>query len=154
MANLAKFFNTDFFRKSWELIQHNGGIKRTLYLRFLKEGTLKTGTLVGTDAMGNQYFENNNYKFGSNRWVRAAPQTGGDFEASMIPVEWYGWMHYKTDVLPTVEASHVQEFMPYVRNSATNAKVLNLNPTGTAEQYVPYSTTKPKIEAWVPPKRA
>merc|ERR1719423_86894 len=23
--------------------------------------------------MGNQYFENNNYKFGANRWVRPAP---------------------------------------------------------------------------------
>lgn len=26
------------------------------------------------------------------------------------------------------------------------------NMSGTNEQYVPYSTTRPKIEAWVPPK--
>lgn len=25
------------------------------------------------------------------------------------------------------------------------------NKTGTAQQYVPYSTVKPKIEAWQPP---
>lgn len=29
----------------------------------------------------------------------------------------------------------------------------NENMTGTPQQYVPYSTTRPKIQAWQPPKK-
>lgn len=56
---------------------------------------MKIGTLVGTDKYGNKYFENNYYFYGRNRWVEYAPHVHMAYDASQIPAEWYGWMHYK-----------------------------------------------------------
>lgn len=56
---------------------------------------LKIGTLVGTDKYGNKYYENNYYFYGRNRWVEYAPHIHMAYDASQIPAEWYGWMHYK-----------------------------------------------------------
>lgn len=56
---------------------------------------LKIGTLVGTDKYGNKYYENNYYFYGRNRWVEYAPHVHMQYDASQIPPEWFGWMHYK-----------------------------------------------------------
>lgn len=56
---------------------------------------LKIGKLVGTDKYGNKYYENNYYFMGRNRWVEYAPHIHMAYDASQIPAEWYGWMHYK-----------------------------------------------------------
>ena len=37
------------------------------------------------------------------RWVVYSPKHGVDYDGSMIPAEWFGWMHYKTDIPPTVK---------------------------------------------------
>ncbi|MCL4147893.1 UNVERIFIED_CONTAM: hypothetical protein GTU68_064279 [Idotea baltica] len=62
---------------------------------------LMTGTLVGTDKFGNKYFENRNNMFGRDRWVEYSPSVGMDYEGSQVSTEWFGWIHHKTDVLPT-----------------------------------------------------
>lgn len=85
---------------------------------------MKIGTLVGTDEMGNRYYENNLYFYGKyifsknytwfcifikynkyiisgrNRWVEYNDKVWLNYDASQIPAEWYGWIHYKTDLLP------------------------------------------------------
>ena len=38
---------------------------------------------------------------GRNRWVNYADHVGLNYDASQIPSEWYGWLHYKTDLIPT-----------------------------------------------------
>lgn len=38
--------------------------------------SLRPGTLVGTDKLGNKYYENKSYFYGRNRWVEYAPQFG------------------------------------------------------------------------------
>jgi len=50
---------------------------------------------VGIDKYGNKYFENPYYFYGRNRWIEFAPHVNMDYDGSMIPAEWYGWMHYK-----------------------------------------------------------
>lgn len=65
-----------------------------------------------------------------------------DYDASHIPVEWYGWMHYKTDYLP-----HRDPNRPKYKWMLEHTP----NPSGTSRAYMPYPTTKPKIEAWKPP---
>ena len=48
--------------------------------------TILFGKLVGTDHLGNKYYESKNGK----RWVIYA----AEIEASKIPVEWYSWIHF------------------------------------------------------------
>lgn len=58
--------------------------------------------LVGTDGMGNRYYEGKprkGYKL-TRRWVMYS----GAPEASSIPPEWHGWMHHQTDAVPADDA--------------------------------------------------
>ena len=48
--------------------------------------TLFNGNLVGTDEMGNKYYQDKNNK----RWVIYKDE----IEATKIPQEWYSWMHH------------------------------------------------------------
>ena len=56
--------------------------------------TWRRGEKVGTDRFGNVYYRDKTGKRGGKerRWVIYA----GEPEASMIPPEWHGWLHYIT----------------------------------------------------------
>ena len=57
----------------------------------------RNGSSVGTDALGNAYFESKKTAGGrARRWVIY----NGSNDASRIPAEWYGWMHNTTDIVP------------------------------------------------------
>lgn len=76
---------------------------------------MKIGTLVGTDKYGNKYFESDYYFYGRNRWVEYAEHIHMDYDASQIPAEWYGWMHYKvSDIfvnhLHSIQITHFNFF--------------------------------------------
>lgn len=79
---------------------------------------LKTGTLVGTDKYGNKYFENPYYFYGRNRWVEYAHHQNMDYDGSQIPAEWFGWMHYKTDLPPIRDGNRVQH--KWISNHSEN----------------------------------
>ena len=66
-----------------------------------------------------------------------------DYDGSQIPAEWHGWMHYNTDIPPTVRPPVKYKWM---------AKHTE-NFTGTDRAYVPYDTVPQKIQAWVPGKK-
>jgi NADH:ubiquinone oxidoreductase subunit len=34
------------------------------------------------------------------RWVVYNPKYNVDYDGSMVPAEWFGWLHYKTDKTP------------------------------------------------------
>ncbi|KAM7540575.1 hypothetical protein Aperf_G00000023337 [Anoplocephala perfoliata] len=102
---------------------------------------LKDGTMVGEDYLGNKYFENNRYFLGRNRWVIYGNRFGWDYEASQIPPEWHRWLHYMTDETPI---SHPPNRQPWMKDHEENPTLEE------AKKYIPYSTTKPKIEAWQP----
>ena len=36
----------------------------------------------------------------NHRWVIYNPKHGVDYDASMVPATWFGWLHYKTDKTP------------------------------------------------------
>jgi len=66
-------------------------------------GTLFTvkrrGRPVGTDPFGNRYFEsrdNVSYDGRKRRWVLY----NGYVDASKVPPEWFGWLHYSVDEAP------------------------------------------------------
>ena len=60
--------------------------------------TKMRGELVGTDAEGNRYFQDKRIIPGRRRkrWV----MYNGVAEASRVPAEWHGWLHYTTNAVP------------------------------------------------------
>lgn len=152
-----KYFGFDKLFKVPTIIAENGGIIQSLY-KIYRQDALKVGTLVGTDKYGNKYFQNTYYFFGRSRWIEYSPHyglytnlfwcsflykniLGLEYDGSQIPAEWYGWMHYKTDCLP-----HEHSARPKHTWMADHTE----NLTGTPQQYMPYSTTKQKIQPWKP----
>merc|ERR1712048_403771 len=113
--------------------------------RLLRDSYIRHGDFVGEDAHGNKYYINHDYPIPRNRWVVFSEKTfeqKWDFDASDVPAEWHRWLTYMTDDPPT-EAG----VMPVERKFITE-HVRNV--TGTVEQYVPYTTTRKKVEAWDP----
>lgn len=104
--------------------------------------TWRKGELVGEDAQGNCYYRERN---GSRRWVIYA----GPVDASRVPPEWHGWLHYTVDELPTESAHLHKQF----------EKPHQPNLTGTPAAYRPDGSIlstgeRPKVtgdyEAWSP----
>jgi NADH:ubiquinone oxidoreductase subunit len=83
------------------------------------------GNSVGEDAAGNRYFED---KSGvgpagkPRRWVIY----NGEAEASKVPPEWFGWLHYIVDEPPSGAYQPKAWQKPHVENR-----------TGTPEAYRP-----------------
>ncbi|XP_046400421.1 probable NADH dehydrogenase [ubiquinone] 1 alpha subcomplex subunit 12 [Ischnura elegans] len=140
---MAKYLALDKVSRLFEIIRQNGGIKASLY-KLYRMDELKLGTQVGEDKYGNKYFENKMYFYGRNRWVEYSEGVGMDYDGSQVPAEWYGWLHYKTDLPP-----HKDPARPRYKWLAEHEE----NPSGTSGAYYPYSTVPPKVEAWVPPKK-
>ena len=121
----------------WRTVQESGGIWSSFKI-LLRRSDLRVGTLIGEDSAGNRYYENPRYQFGRHRFVDYKEI---NFDASQVTPEWHRWLHYMTDDPPT-------EVPPAPRKFHAEHKP---NPTGTTRDYVPYSTTRPKIQSWVPP---
>lgn len=81
------------------------------FKKLYKMRTLKFGTLVGEDALGNRYYENTvDYPHGQHRWIEYAdvPSKSGaltksfyEVDASSVPAEWHLWLHSTTKDPPT-----------------------------------------------------
>ena len=112
--------------------------------------TLTSGAKkIGTDQMGNTYFEASPRPGYSRprRWVIFKHEA----EATHIPPEWHGWIHFQTDKVPSTE------FMSHRR---AWQKPHTPNQTGTQNAYRPdghllAKGQRPKAtgdyEAWTPP---
>jgi NADH:ubiquinone oxidoreductase subunit len=98
--------------------------------------TSRKGIKVGTDEQGNVYYQE---KKGHRRWVI---YKNGPVEASRVPAEWHGWLHYTVDELPSEQTVQVkdweQEHQP--------------NLTGSTAAYAPAVplSKEPEYEAWRP----
>lgn len=124
----------------WRRVREVGGIRNSFWT-LLRLRDLRAGALVGTDEFGNKYYENKDYFFGRDRWVYYARR---DYDASQVPSEWHCWLHHITDHTPVVMPPEPKKF--FLQHQE--------NLSGSKEEYVPYSTTRPKIESWQPPKAA
>jgi NADH:ubiquinone oxidoreductase subunit len=86
----------------------------------------RQGRLVGRDELGNAYYEQ---KKGvgplgrPRRWVTYTDLA----EASKVPADWHGWLHYTVDEPPTARSYQPR---PWQRPH-------RMNMTGTAEAYRP-----------------
>jgi len=93
---------------------------------------------VGNDEFSNEYF--------TNKAGKRLVAYKGIAEASKIPAEWHGWMHYSTDITPININTH--------RFSWQKIHLPNL--TGTKNFYSPKNSsvkkTNAEYEAWNPNK--
>ena len=87
----------------------------------------RRGVFIGEDSGGNRYYEakdaSDSYDAHKRRWVIYK----GYAEASKVPPEWHGWLHYTFAEPPTVE--------PLKRRSWEKDHIPNL--TGTVEAWRP-----------------
>ncbi|XP_065214602.1 probable NADH dehydrogenase [ubiquinone] 1 alpha subcomplex subunit 12 [Planococcus citri] len=134
----------DKFGNFVAIIDHNGGVVNSAY-KLWRFDTLKKGELVGMDEFGNKYYHNKNYFICRSRWVEHADYFGLNYDATHIPPQWHGWLHYKTDYLPH-EDPHRPNY-PWSLQASENL-------TGTTDAYMAYSTTKPKIQLWKPKSKS
>jgi NADH:ubiquinone oxidoreductase subunit len=87
--------------------------------------TKRRGVKVGEDEQGNIYYEEKSARVGrrKRRWVTY----NGTAEASRVPPDWHGWLHFTFDEPPTKE--------PFKIKSWEKDHVANL--TGTPYAYRP-----------------
>ncbi|MCW5733604.1 MAG: NADH:ubiquinone oxidoreductase subunit NDUFA12 [Enhydrobacter sp.] len=108
--------------------------------------TKMRGELVGSDAQGNRYFQDKRPVSGQRRkrWV----MYNGDVEASRVPPDWHGWLHYTTDAPPPAGGLPRKTWQKdHVRNlSGTD---LAYRPSGSTLVISP-DKPKPPYEAWRP----
>jgi|TARA_R100000935_G_scaffold42867_1_gene64930 NADH:ubiquinone oxidoreductase subunit len=87
----------------------------------------RRGVFVGQDDYGSRYYEakdaSDSYDGRKRRWVIFS----GYAEASKVPAEWHGWLHYTFDEPPTVQ--------PLLRQAWEKDHRPNL--TGTVHAYRP-----------------
>lgn len=87
--------------------------------------TTKHGRAVGEDSFGNKYYEDKNGVGPAGkprRWVIY----NGEAEASKVPPEWHGWLHYILDEPPSSSYQPKSWQKPHVENL-----------TGTAQAHRP-----------------
>ena len=110
---------------------------QTLNTRFF---TWRNGVKVGEDEQGNVYFRSRD---GKRRWVIF----NGEMEASRVPPDWHGWLHYTWDELPSEKPlAHKPWEQPHRENL-----------TGTEGAYAPAGSLRRAApverrdyEAWQP----
>ena len=110
--------------------------------------TKMRGELVGTDAEGNRYFQDKRTTVAGprrKRWV----MYNGEPEASRVPPDWHGWLHYTTDVPPPQggfpRKAWQKEHLPNLTGTP-----LAYRPPGSAAIESRDTQPKPPYEAWRP----
>jgi NADH:ubiquinone oxidoreductase subunit len=109
--------------------------------------SLVHGKKVGEDSLGNKYYRGKPLRGRTRerRWVIYKNVA----EASLVPPEWHGWLHYQTDALPAKDSRYRKPWQ----------KPPQANLTGTAGAYLPpgargeqRAASTADYTAWQPPE--
>lgn len=107
--------------------------------------TLFHGKRIGTDSFGNVYYEARRDKAHGKkkRWVVYK----GIAEASKVPAEWHGWLHYTTDKTPQAAAKRdwQKDHIPNLTGTAGAYA-----PPGHISQGAARAKSAADYEAWTP----
>lgn len=104
--------------------------------------TRRHGRKVGTDSLGNVYYESKN---GDRRWVIY----NGSNDASRIPPEWYAWIHRLIDDLPDEALPPVRKFQKPPTPNLTGTPQA-YRPSGALERGGQRAAASGDYEAWIP----
>ena len=100
------------------------------------------GTKVGTDSLGNTYFES---KSRDRRWVIY----NGSNDASRIPPEWYSWIHRQIDEVPDKALPPAPKFLKSPTGNLTGTP-LAYRPSGALERGGQRQAASGDYQAWTP----
>ena len=112
--------------------------------------TLLSGKLVGKDEFGNRYYQSRRGQRdkGGKRWVLYR----GMAEASKVSPDWYCWLHYTSDQLPSAHESHRHSWqLPYLPNLTGTAYAWR--PKGHILKMGQRDKATGDYEAWSPNER-
>jgi NADH:ubiquinone oxidoreductase subunit len=103
------------------------------------------GTRVGEDSLGNVYFQGGRTTDGrARRWVIYS----GANDASRVPPEWHGWLHYSTDLTPDqLPPPRSWQKTPQPNLTGTDAAY---RPAGALEKGGVRAAATGDYEAWSP----
>lgn len=109
-------------------------------------GTLVTtwwaGRFVGEDEFGNRYYQNSD---GTRRWLIY----NGLVEASRVPPEWHGWLHFTYREPPTIAPLRAKPWeKPYVPNLTGTAHAYR--PAGSLAETGRHAPATGDYEPWIP----
>lgn len=105
-----------------------------------------SGDQVGQDHLGNAYFQSRGLENGKiRRWVIYA----GANDASRVPPEWHGWLHYTLDALPDRALPAPRPFeLPATANLTGSSEAYR--PAGAIETRKKRAVATGDYEAWSP----
>lgn len=107
--------------------------------------TRRHGRGVGSDELGNLYYESKKPVAGRNRrWVIYK----GANDASRVPPAWFGWLHHQTDVVPTDLPAQRAWVKPAVPNLTGTGEAYR--PQGALEKGGNRAAATGDYEAWSP----
>jgi NADH:ubiquinone oxidoreductase subunit len=104
--------------------------------------TWRKGVLVGKDGQGNTYYSERD---GKRRWVIY----NGEVEASRIPPEWHGWLHYTVDQPPTIAPPQVKPWEKEHQPNLTGTMLAHV-PAGALASGGNRAKASADYEAWKP----
>lgn len=107
--------------------------------------TRRRGELVGTDSEGNRYYQDKRVVAGQRRkrWVIY----NGQAEATRVPPDWHGWLHYTTDSVPPPGGAARR---PWQKEHVPNLTGTDLAYRPPGHSLNPGEKPKPPYEAWRP----
>jgi NADH:ubiquinone oxidoreductase subunit len=101
---------------------------------------------VGTDALGNNYYEGGKDPNGiTRRWVIYK----GSNDASRVPPEWFGWLHHQVDGLPDTALPPVRPWQKPALPNLTGT-IQAYRPAGALERGGHRAAATGDYEAWTP----
>lgn len=109
--------------------------------------TRRRGQLVGTDGQGNRYYVDRKGQ-SLNGKIRRWVVYNGDVEASRVPPEWHGWLHYTVDTLPDAAPDRKSWHKPHQINLTGTGKAHK--PQGSLLDDTPDSAENAGYQAWRP----
>lgn len=107
---------------------------------------LRGKTRVGSDSLGNVYYEGGRDPNGiTRRWVIYS----GVNDASRVPPEWFGWLHHQVDALPDQALPPPRVWQKPAVPNLTGTE-LAYRPAGALEKGGMRAAATGDYEAWTP----
>ena len=108
--------------------------------------SIRRGTSVGSDALGNAYFEGKAMPDGR---LRRSVIYNGANDASRVPPEWFSWLHHQVDAAPDASLPSVRRWEKEAQANLTGTTAA-YRPAGALESGGKRAAATGDYEAWSP----